>query len=72
MKLISNWRRCYKLYSIQLGLLIAFFGLAQLELLPIWEAQLSPKAYAALNSGLALILFTARLIKQGPDQGALK
>lgn len=72
MKLISNWRRCYKLYSVQLGLLIAFFGLAQLELLPMWEAQLSPKAYAAFNSSLALILFIARLIKQGPDQEALK
>lgn len=72
MELISNWRRCYKLYSVQLGMLIAFFGLAQLELLPLWEAQLSPRAYAALNSGLALILFIARLIKQGPDQEALK
>ncbi|TBN39176.1 hypothetical protein [Pseudomonas sp. BGI-2] len=72
MNLISNWRRCYKLYSVQLGLLIALFGVAQLELLPMWEAQLSPRAYAALNSGLALVLFIARLIKQGPDQGALK
>ncbi|PTT02723.1 hypothetical protein [Pseudomonas sp. HMWF006] len=72
MRLICNWRRCYKLYSVQLGLLIAFFGLAQLELLPMWQEQLSPKAYAALNSGLALVLFIARLIKQGPDQEALK
>ena len=40
MTLIRNWRRCYKLYRVQLGLLIAFFGLAQMELLPMWEAQL--------------------------------
>lgn len=72
MKLIRNWRRCYTLYSVQLGLLIAFFGLAQLELLPMWEALLSPKVYAAINSGLALILFIARLIKQGPDQEGLR
>ena len=66
MKLICNWRCCYKLYSVQLGVLIALFGFAQLELLPLWQAQLSPRAYAALNSGLALLLFAARLIKQGP------
>lgn len=68
MKLICDWRCCYKLYSVQLGVLIALFGFAQLELLPLWQAQLSPKAYAALNSGLGLLLFLARLIKQGPDQ----
>ncbi len=72
MRLISNWRRCYRLYSVQLGLLIALLGFAQLQLLPMWEAQLSPAAYAALNSGLALTLFVTRLIKQGPDQEALK
>ncbi|MFJ7792930.1 hypothetical protein [Pseudomonas sp. NPDC096950] len=68
MKLICDWRCCYKLYSVQLGVLIALFGFAQLELLPLWQAQLSPRAYAAFNSGLGLLLFVARLIKQGPDQ----
>lgn len=68
MKLICNWRCCYRLYSVQLGVLIALFGFAQLELLPMWQAQLSPRAYAALNSGLATLLFVVRLIKQGPDQ----
>lgn len=68
MKLISNWRCCYKLYSVQLGVLIALFGFVQLEVLPLWQAQLSPKAYAALNSTLALLLFVVRLIKQEPDQ----
>lgn len=68
MKLISNWRGCYKLYSVQLGVLLALFGFVQLEVLPLWQVQLSPKAYAALNIGLALLLFVVRLIKQGPDQ----
>ena len=68
MKLIGNWRCCYKLYSVQLGVLIALFGFAQLELLPLWQAQLSPRAYAALNSCLAVLLFVARLVKQGPDR----
>ncbi|WP_449103649.1 DUF7940 domain-containing protein [Pseudomonas veronii] len=70
MKPICGWRCCYRLYSVQITILIALLGFAQLELLPMWQAQLSPRAYAALNSGLALVLFVARLIKQGPDQGA--
>lgn len=68
MKLIANWRRCYRLYSVQIGLLIALFGFLQMSLLPMWEAQLSERAYAVLNSALALLLFIARLVKQGPDQ----
>lgn len=68
MKLIDDWRRSYTFYSVQLGLLIGFFGFAQLSLLPMWQAQLSPAAYATLNSVLATLLFVARLIKQGPDQ----
>lgn len=68
MKLITNWRCCYKLYSVQLSLLIAVFGFAQFELLPMWQAQLSPRAYAALNSVLALLLFAVRLINQGSEQ----
>ncbi|MHC8349240.1 DUF7940 domain-containing protein [Pseudomonas sp. RT4P38] len=72
MPLIYNWRRSYRLYSIQIGLVIALVALAQLELLPLWQPQLSPNAYAALNSALAILLFVARLIKQGPDQPALR
>ncbi|WP_341521532.1 hypothetical protein AABC73_26330 [Pseudomonas sp. G.S.17] len=70
MKLIPEWQRCYRLYSVQLGLLIAAFGFVQITLLPMWQAQLSPNAYAAANSILASLLFVVRLIKQGPDQEA--
>ncbi|WP_256730522.1 hypothetical protein [Pseudomonas sp. ANT_H12B] len=72
MPLINNWRRSHRLYSIQISLVIALVALAQLDLLPLWQPQLSPKAYAALNSALAILLFVARLIKQGPDQPALR
>ncbi|KAF2406685.1 hypothetical protein SAMN04490179_4522 [Pseudomonas antarctica] len=68
MKLIPEWKRCYRLYSVQLGVLIAFFGFSQVTLLPMWQAQLSPDAYATANSLLALLLFVVRLVKQGPDQ----
>lgn len=68
MKLIPEWKRCYRLYSVQLGLLIALFGFAQVTLLPMWQVQLSPTAYATANSILASVLFVVRLVKQGPDQ----
>lgn len=68
MKLIPEWKRCYRLYSVQLGLLIALFGFAQVTLLPMWQVQLSPTAYATANSILASALFVVRLVKQGPDQ----
>ena len=67
MTLIDNWQRCYRLYSVQLSALIALFGFLQATLLPMWQAQLSPTAYAALNSVLAGLLFIARLVKQGPE-----
>lgn len=68
MKLIAEWRRCHTFYSVQLAALIALFGFLQATLLPMWHAQLSPVAYATLNSVLAGLLFIARLLKQGPEQ----
>jgi len=68
MKLIAEWRRCHTFYSVQLAALIALFGFLQVTLLPIWQAQLSPTAYATLNSVLAGLLFVARLVKQVPEE----
>lgn len=68
MKLIAEWRRCHTFYSVQLAALIAVLGFLQVSVLPMWQAQLPPFWYAVLNSGLALLLFLVRLIKQGPDQ----
>lgn len=70
MKLIANWERCYRLYSVQLSALITLFGFLQITVLPMWQMQLSPTGYAVLNSLLASLLFVARLIKQGPEQEA--
>jgi len=68
MKLIDNCHCCWKLHSVQLAIVIALLGLLQVTILPMWEAQLSPSTYATVNSGLAVLLFIARLVKQGPDQ----
>lgn len=67
MRLIEDWHRCHTFYSVQLAVLISLFGFLQATLLPIWQAQLSPTAYATLNSVLAGLLFITRLIKQGPE-----
>lgn len=69
MRLIAEWRRCHTFYSVQLAVLIALFGFLQATVLPMWQAQLPPVTYATLNSLLAGLLFVARLIKQGPDEG---
>ncbi|MGR4973013.1 hypothetical protein ACIPQ1_09155 [Pseudomonas sp. LARHCG127] len=68
MRLITDWRHSYKLYSLQISLVIALVAFAQLDLLPLWQPQLSPNAYATLNSALAILLFVARLIKQSPGR----
>lgn len=68
MRLISDWRHGYKLYSLQISLVIALVAFAQLDLLPLWQPQLSPNAYATLNSALAILLLVARLIKQSPGR----
>ncbi|MBV4551735.1 hypothetical protein HU742_011365 [Pseudomonas sp. SWRI102] len=68
MTLITDWRQGYRLYSLQISVVIALVAFAQLDLLPLWQPQLSPKAYATLNSALAILLFVARLIKQGPQR----
>lgn len=65
MRLIDDWRRAPTFYSLHLATLIALIGFLQATVLPMWQAQLSPSWYAALNSGLAVLLFCARLIKQG-------
>ncbi|TBV10241.1 hypothetical protein [Stutzerimonas kirkiae] len=67
MRLIDDCRRCHTFYSVQLAALIALFGFLQATVLPMWQAQLSPLTYASLNSALAVLLFFARLIKQGPE-----
>ncbi|HBP5712238.1 TPA: hypothetical protein L6B33_24135 [Pseudomonas aeruginosa] len=67
MKLIDNCRCSWRLYSVQLAAVIAALGFAQATLLPMWQAELSPRTYAIANSVLATVLFLARLIRQdGP------
>ena len=68
MKLIAEWRRWHTFYSVQLAILIAVLGCLQATILPMWQAQVPPFWYALANSGLALLLTFARLVKQGPAQ----
>lgn len=70
MKLIDNCHCCWKLHSVQLAIVIALLGFAQATILPMWQAQLSSQTYALVNSVLAILLFMARLVKQGSEPGA--
>jgi len=70
MRPIDDWRRCHKLWSVQLSAALALLSFAQLTILPMWEAQLSPRAFATCSSVLATAVFIARLIRQEhPEQG---
>ncbi|MBT2375478.1 hypothetical protein [Pseudomonas fluorescens] len=68
MRLIDSCRCCRELHSVQLVIVIALLSLVQATVLPMWHAQRSPSIYAAINSALAVLLFIARLVKQGPEQ----
>ena len=68
MGLIEGWKTAYKLYSVQLAAVIALLALIQSTVLPAYEIQLGPEAYAAVNGLLAAALGVVRLIKQGPPE----
>lgn len=59
MKLIANWRKAWRMYSIQLSALIV--ALASLEtFLPQLQPLVPPKVYA----GIGLAVIVARIVQQ--------
>lgn len=67
LRLIENWRRAHKLYSVQLAAIIALLGYLQVNVLPNLNAQLTEHQYALVNMGLAALIWIVRVIRQGPD-----
>lgn len=67
LRLIENWRRAHKLYSVQLAAIIALLGYLQVNVLPNLNAQLTEHQYALANMGLAALVWVVRVIRQGPD-----
>lgn len=68
MQLIEGWKTAYKLYSVQLAVLIAALGAVQMYVLPTLKVELTPDQYALVNVVLGTLLGAARLIKQGGDE----
>lgn len=68
MQLIEGWKTAYKLYSVQLAVLIAALGAVQMYVLPTLKVELTPDQYALVNVVLGTVLGAARLIKQGGDE----
>lgn len=62
--MIENWKRAWRMYSVQLATVIFVLGLLQSHVLPMYQLQMSPETYGLLNSVLAVALGLMRLIKQ--------
>lgn len=65
MKLIPEWRKAPRMWSVQLGIIAALlYGLE--PILPAWQSVIPEWAYAALASAIAIAGVIARLIPQRP------
>lgn len=70
MRLIEDWRKAWRLASVRIAVLIVALN-AALALLP--QLDLSPTAFAILNSLLGTLVAIARVIQQpslNTDTGA--
>lgn len=65
MKLILEWRKAPRMWSVRLGVIAALlYGLQ--PVLPHWEGVIPEWAYASLASLVAIAGVVARLIPQQP------
>lgn len=63
MKLIPNWRKCWKMTSVQLAALLAAMNGAYLAW-PALGAFMDPKQFAVVNVILAALVPAARIVLQ--------
>lgn len=69
IKLIHNWRLCWKRYSTYLILAIPVLDAAR-DFLPQVQEVISPDLYKRVSAGLAIAAFIAIQIKQNSLSGA--
>lgn len=62
LRLIDDWKHCYKYLSVQLGVLLTILGVAY-EYLPMLQQYL-PEGWFKYAAGIIVV---ARVIKQGSD-----
>eukprot|EP00952_Eustigmatos_sp_NYUAD-ZCMA_P000505 1929-Eustigmatos_ZCMA.PRE.1 len=63
MKLIPEWRQAHKLDTVRLAALLFILSLLQAEVLPLLQAEMSPRTYAWVGAlfGMAIGLLRYRL-----------
>lgn len=70
MKLIPQWKKCWRRYSTYLILAIPVLDAAR-EFLPQVREVISPDLYKSISAVLAIAAFIAIQIKQNSVSGAL-
>lgn len=70
MKLIEDWKKSWKMYSVHLAVAIALLATLQTEILPIWNLAIPEEIYGKVNAVLATLIIIARNLKQKLDEPA--
>ncbi|EMK3400829.1 TPA: hypothetical protein NKZ51_004566 [Vibrio parahaemolyticus] len=65
MKLIENWKKAWRLWSVQCAFFIALVNIA-ISLLPLLQQELSITVYAIINALLGVLLAVLRVLSQAP------
>lgn len=68
MKLIPEWRHCWKLSSVQLAALIALVNAAGASWCA-FQGTMNPLAFACVNMGLSCAVAVARVVQQSELKG---
>jgi hypothetical protein len=63
MKLIDNWKHCYKMFSVILAMLLAALSAAQ-TMLPSFQTVVPAEKFAWVSMIVSVAIAIARVIKQ--------
>ena len=63
-RLISKWRTCWKLTSIQAAALLALFNLFSAEILPLFNFVIPQNAMNWINALMGVTIIVLRIIVQ--------
>lgn len=66
MKLIPNWRRCWRLTSVQAAALLSFFSVLQAEVLPLIDFAVPARYLPWVSAAVGVAIVVLRIIQQ-PD-----
>lgn len=66
LRLIDNWRHCWKLSSVWAATLLVVLNVLQQELLPLFGFAIPPHVLPWVNAVLGIAVIVARAIAQ-PD-----